>query len=93
MRLDLENSTPLNIHKLELGFKTAKIIFTATFVISVLLILHRNMFLIVFSILVLFMSVVEIRNFDSRHYRSVSAAAGIINIIYLAIVALTKYLN
>jgi hypothetical protein len=91
LRSDLESSAALNIKKLELGFKTAKTIFTATFVVSALLILNKNIFIIVFSVIVLFMSVVELRNYASIHKKTISAAAGIVNIIYLAIVAATKF--
>jgi hypothetical protein len=92
LKSDLEGSMPLNLHKLELGFKTAKSIFIATFVVSVLFILNKNIYIIILSVFILFMSVVELRNFDSKHKRSISAAAGAVNILYLFSVAMTKYL-
>jgi hypothetical protein len=82
----------LNLRKLEMGFKTAKFIFIATFVILVLYILELNPAVTVLSVFVLFFSIVELKNFRSKNIRLITFISGIINILYLASVAVTRYI-
>jgi hypothetical protein len=92
LKAELQESVSLDIRRLELGFKTAKVIFTATFVISVLFILDNTLFISALSVLVLFMSAVELMNSGKSYRKQVAAASGIVNVIYLAAVLLLKYL-
>jgi|GEM_PF-6434052 len=92
IRSEFESIVSLNLRKLEMGFKTAKFIFIATFVIIVLYILELNPAVTVLSVFVLFFSIVELKNFRSKKIRLITFISGIINILYLASVAVTRYI-
>ena len=92
MKSDLEGKASLNLSKLELGFKTAKVIFITTFVVSILFILEKNMFITSMSILVLFFLVVELKHYKSSKKQLISLFSSITNLMYLIIVVIAKYL-
>lgn len=92
MKSDLEGKASLNLNKLELGFKTAKVIFITTFVISILFILENNMYITAMTVLVLFFLVVELKHHGSSKKQLISLFSSITNLLYLAVVVIAKYL-
>ncbi len=92
MKSDLEEKASLNLSKLELGFKTAKVIFITTFVVSILFILEKNMYITAMSVLVLFFLAVELKHYKSSKKQYVSLFSSITNLVYLTIVVIAKYL-
>jgi len=93
LKAEFENTAALNLKKLELGFKTAKAIFIATFVISVLIIIDVDLIITVLSAAVIFLSVVEIKNYRSNRIKLFTFLSGITNIIYLAGIAFLRFIN
>lgn len=91
MKKEFESIAALNIKRLELGFKTVKVIFIYTFVVTLLFILKLNPLLFFLSVLVLFFSVVELKNYRHKSINQISFVSSIINLIYLAGIVLTKY--
>lgn len=91
MKKEFEKTAVVNIKRLELGFKTIKVIFISTFVVTLLFILNVNPLLFFLSVLVLFFSVVELKNYSHKSINAISFVSSIINLIYLAGIVLTKY--
>ena len=92
MKSDLEGKASLNLSKLELGFKTAKVIFITTFVISILFILEKNMYITTMTVFVLFFLVIELKHHRSSKKQLISLFSSITNLLYLTVVVIAKYL-